>query len=163
MSSCGEEALNLFFFLALGLVGEDFLFVDFLGLGPDTIGLASSEVGSTETGAGCVGSNITEVSKCSFKYGESEGIIANMWSGRRLTGPNEDWSEILYTLTSLKEIHTSGGIVFTGMGTLSSLKTFSIVRAQNLVLEISFAFLLMADLQKSCHKTSGRSTALSRL
>ena len=67
MPSCGEEALNLVFFFDLGFLGEYFILADILGFGPDMSGLASSEVGSTETGAGCVGSNTTKVSRCCFR------------------------------------------------------------------------------------------------
>ena len=110
------------FFLDLGLVGEAFHLTNFLILGPDLAGSAYSGVGSTETGTGCVGSNTTEVSRCSFKWEETEGMKANILSGRRLTGPKDDWSRILYTLTVLKEIHTSGGMTLTRSGSESSLK-----------------------------------------
>ena len=55
--------MNSVLFLGLDLEGEAFRLVDFLTYGPDVVGLPSSEMGSTETGAGCVGSNTTEISR----------------------------------------------------------------------------------------------------
>lgn len=65
----------------------------------------------SEIGAGCVGSNTTEISRCCLRCGDSEGTVANMCSSNCLIGPKE----FLLVLIVLKEQYTSQMSELSGM------------------------------------------------
>lgn len=134
-----------------GFGRRSFLLTIFFFLLPVEVGLFRSEVCfSSEAGADCVGTNTIEFSKL---FCESDGRTANICCSNLWVGPKVDWFGSIYVLIALKERNTSFGSMLMGIGSLHSMYSCWSVRAQNLGLEVSFGFPLMANFRNSYHRT----------